>query len=359
MPREVVEVSSGHQFSRSASDGRIADTHVRVFKVLLNQPGETLDIQQSCGIYIGNAHPYNPGIYCTSFDGRFEGESRVSIVCTFTYTSTAGSDPSPQGDPKSYSPEIRPANWSVSSSLAEFPAMMWKPISPAPGSGDGWQVPVNPAKDRYDGIVRMEPVVTLTIEQYEPNDPTTHVLKSGVVNKNKFTIGSFSGEPRTLMFRGVQSQPTVESWGQGVFRGWKCTYEFMFRQNYAGDELGDIGWDIAVPQTGFNIINKEAALGGGIHEVGSLSLMHGSDGKIVDWPDDPSLTEGTADKKCRGMVLVHAYAEGGASQLPCAQPIPLNDDGTPRSHTADPPVKIYRYQVQPEYDFALFNLRIG
>lgn len=358
MPREVSEISTGHQFSRTSESGRIADTHTRVFKVLLTHPGEVINIQQACGIYIGDPDTSNPGIFCTSFDSRFDGDSRLVIICTFTFTSTAGSDPSPERDPKSYSPEVRPANWSISSSLAEFPAALWKPESPAPTSGDGWQVPVNPAGDRYDGVVRMEPVISLTIEQFEPNDPTVHVLKAGVVNKEPFSVGSFSGEKRTLMFRGIQAQPTVESWGANVFRGWKCTYEFMYRKNYAGEDLGNIGWDVAIPQTGFNIINKEAALGGGVHEVGSLSLEHSSDGKIKNWPDDPSLTIGTSDKKCRAMVLVHAYAEGGASQVPCAQPIPLNDDGTPRSSTASPPVKVYRYQVQDEYDFAGFNLRL-
>jgi hypothetical protein len=45
------------------------------------------------------------------------------------------------------------------------------------------------------------------------------------------------------------------------------------------------------------------------------------------------------DDRVRAMVRVFSYDDGGASQLPAAQPIALNDDGTPRK--GDPLVKRY------------------
>lgn len=355
--REVKEVAAGASVSRSSENGRFADSGTRAFKILMDYPGEVVDLQQTCGVYIGSPHPFNPQIFCTSFDARYDGESRMVILCTFQYASAASSDSTQ--DNREKAPDIRPANWSVASTLTEAPAWLWKPIGHSTLGGD-WQVPVNTVGDRYDGVTRVEPMVTYSIEQYESQDPNRHVSLAGVVNDASFKIGTFTAPQRTLMFRGVQCQPVVESWGQNIYRGWKATYEFVYKKGYAGEELGDIGWDVATPQTGFNIKNIEAALGGGIHEVGSLLLAHDSSGKITDWPADPSLAPGTNNKKVRGMVLVHAYADGsgGASQLPCAQPIALNDDGTPRSSTATPPVKVYRYQVQPEYDFNNFGIRL-
>lgn len=356
MPKRVSEISAGAQFARSMEEGRVADSQTRTFRVLLEAAGEVINIQEACGVFIGDQHPYNTNIYCSSFDARFDGDSRMVLLCTFNYGTKAGSGGGGQ-DPQSQPPDIRPANWSVSSAIYEAPAYFWKPLGNAPNAGE-WRPTVNTAGDRYDGVTEMECLITFSIDQWEPENPARWAAYAGRVNSADFTIGTFTAQPRMLMLRGVSCQPAVESWGGQNYRGWKATYEIVYKANYAGPELGHIGWDIAIPQTGFNVINKSAALGGGVHEIGSLALEHDSSGKIKDWPDDPSLVPGTDGKKVRGMVLVHAYEEGGASQTPCAQPIPLNDDGTPRASTADPPVKVYRYQVQGEFDFADLNIRL-
>ena len=353
MANKAKEISAGAQFSRSMEEGVVADSLTRVFKVLTDSPGAEFDIQKTCEVYIGDKHPKNTNVYCSGFDAHYDGDSRTVAICVFQYKSA----PSATGkDPQEQNPKQRPANWSVSSVVHEEVAYLWNAID-GPAKSDGWVVPTNPAGDRYDGVTRMQPLVTFSVEQYESTDPSKHALLAGVVNKTEYKIGTYSAPERTLMFRGIQAQPVVEYWGKDIYRGWKATYEFVYRSNYAGPMLGKIGWDIALPQTGFNIINKESALGGGSNEVGSLALAHGTDGKITDWPSDPSLVAGTDGKKVRGMVLVHSYSDGGASQVPCAQPIPLNDDGTPRSHSATPPVKVYRYQVQEAYNFDSFGLR--
>lgn len=356
MAREVKEIASAAQFQRTAEDGRVADSGTRGFKILLEFPGEIVDLQRECGVYIGSPHPFNTNIYCSSFEARYDGESRMVIVCTFQYGSTPSSDSSQQ-DGRERPPDIRPANWSVSSSLTEVPAMLWRPAVNHPALGSTWQVPANPVGDRYDGVTKVEPLVTFTVEQYEAQDPTQHVLLSGMVNLRPFKIGSFIGPERTVMFRGVQTQAVVEAWRDRIFRGWKATYEFVYKKNFAGDSLGDIGWDIALPQTGFNV-KAFVPPGGGNDDPFGQPLKH-ADGKIGFEGGVPFLPIGiNSGDKVRAMVKVFEYENGGASQLPSAQPIPLNDNGRPRKDTASPKVLLYRYQVQPSYDFALFNLRL-
>lgn len=357
--REVKEVAAGAQFSRSSENGRVADSGTRAFKILMDYPGEVVNLQQTCGVYIGSPHPFNPQIFCASFDARYDGESRMVILCTFQYASAASSDSTQ--DNREKAPDIRPANWSVASSIAEAPAHAWLPID-HPALDPDWQVPANPVGDRYDGVTRVEPVVTFSIEQYESVDPTRHTLLSGVVNSSTFRIGNFSAPTRSLMFRGVQCQPTVESWGPNIFRGWKATYEFLYRKGYAGKKLGDIGWDIAIPQTGFSV-KAFAPPGNEVDDAYGQPLKHGGKGDPSEFSgrilEPLALPPGiTADEKVRAMIKVFSYENGGASQLPSAQPIPMNDNGRPRKETANPKVLLYRYQVQDEYDFNNFGIRL-
>lgn len=365
MPKIVSDIHSGVGFQRSSDNGKnLADAQTRVFRIILNDPSEVIDVQKEVGVKIGDVHPVNSNLYCTSWDAKYEGDSRTVVIATFNYQST----PSAQGqDRNEQPPDIRPANWSTSTTIMEVPAQSWVEVGQNNLAAGNAEAPINPAKDRVEGISSFDALVTISIEQYCVDDPTEHCLYAGSVNKEVIRVGSLTCQPGSVMFRGVQAKPTIESFGDLFYRGWTATYEFAYRPNYVkgissgnGTYDGNIGWDIAVPQTGFNIINKSAALGGGVHEIGSLVLQHGSDGKIANWPDDPDLATGTEDKKVRAMVLVHAYADGGgASQLPCAQPIPLNDDGTPRAITANPPVKVRRYRTNREVNFTnTFGLRL-
>jgi len=346
----VAEITSGTQFTRSSNRGQVADSMTRAFKVFLSSPSEFIDIQDTCGVSIGDAHPQNTNIYCIAFDGRYDGDSRQALICTFQYASTPSSDGT---DGRQTDPTVRPANWSVTSSLTEAPAMLWKPIAHQT-LGSSWQVPANPVGDRYDGVMRVEPLVTFTVEQFESADPTRHAHLAGVVNSGEFKIGGFTAPQRSLMFRGVQCQPTVESWGALVYRGWKATYEFVYKKNYAGETLGDIGWDIVVPQTGFNV-KAFAPPGDGPDDLYGQPLRHAG-GKIVPTLMLPEQV--SAGEKVRAMVKVFDYQDNGASQLPSAQPIPLNDNGRPRIDSAAPKVLVYRYQVCLDVPFSSFGLRL-
>ena len=347
MPKLVSEVVTGSQFTRSMQDGSVADSQVRVFKIILSQPNEVIDPQTHCDIRVGDQHPINTNIVCKSFDVRFDGESRLVMVVTFNYESSAHAS---GADQNNQPPELRAANWTTSTSLIETPLHNWRPRIDAQQWG-GLEIPaVNPAGDIYEAVTRLTSMVNISLEQFSVLDPTRFNLYGGCVNEEEMTLGSLTMAPHTVMFRGVSSQPHVESWGGQIRRGWKSTYEFAYKRNQTkimipgrGEREVDLGWDIAVPQTGFNV-NAFAPPGGGNDDVYAQPLKH-SAGRIVPVLALPvGVTPG---EKVRAMVRVFEYEDGGVSQAPSASPIPLNDDGRPRINTATPKVLVYGYQVQP------------
>lgn len=342
MPKLTSEISSGSQFSRSSEAGALADTQTRVFRILLNEPGEVVDPMKECGIKVGDPHPVNTNVYCTSFDIKFEGESRMVFLCTFQYQSTAGGEEGGD-DPKSQPPDIRVANWSISTSLIEVPVTAWYEID---DSGDivggigNFKKAHNPVGDLYEGVTQLKPVTTFTFEQFELQPPTRWLGAVSSVNEEQVTFPGITCGKRSLMFRGYNARAAVEFWGDRPYRGWTVTYEFAYRPDT---------WDIRIPQSGFNIFNAPYGSVGGAHgqnvEAGSLLLKH-SGGKIKGWPSAIEPADGTGAEKTRAMVLVYEYETGGASQLPSAQPIPLNDDGSPRWSGAVPKVLVKRYCAQ-------------
>lgn len=318
MPRQISEITSGAQFTRSAEEGRLADSQTRVFRVLLDSPGEVVDIQAACGIRVGDGHPYNTNIFCNSFDARYDGESRMVLLCSFQYRSTAGSGGGGQ-DPKSQPPDIRPANWSTATQLIERPAREWYEVDDNGNIGGQKVAAQNPVGDIYDGVTFQTALVSISIEQYEPNDPMRHVLLVGCVNSETITLGSARMGPREVMFRGVSQKPVVESWGNQIYRGWLATYEFLYNPE---------SWDLRLPVTGFNVKAFAPGGAGGSQDAYGQPLKHSTRGKI----EEPLALPGTISvgDRVRAMVRVHSYDNGGASQLPSAQPVALNEDGTPR-----------------------------
>ena len=344
MPKLVSETTSGSQFTRSMQDGSVADSQVRVFKIILNAPNEVVDPQVHCNIRVGDTHPVNTNITCKSFDVRFDGESRLVMIVTFNYESQAHSSQQNQNDKP---PELRAANWTTSTSLIEQPVYRWRKRFAVGWAAD--EPAVNPVGDIYEAVTQLTSIVNISVEQPEVLDPTVHNMYGGYINDETITLGNLVMAPHTLMFRGVQSQPYVESWQGSFFRGWKSTYEFAYKRNVtkimlaAGEAEVDLGWDIAVPQTGFSV-NAFAPPGGADDDVYAQPLKH-SAGRIV--PTLALPVGVTPGEKVRAMVKVFEYEDGGVSQAPSASPIPLNDNGRPRINTANPKVLVYGYQVQP------------
>lgn len=342
MPKLVSEISSGQQFSRSSEEGLVADAQTRVFRIVLNSPGEVVNPSVACGIRIGDANPVNPNIYCTTFDVKFEGESRMVMLCTFQYQSTPGGDVTGSGDPQSQEPTEVPGTLSLSTSLMEMPVALWREVDEQGVVGELKEA-TNPVGDLYEGITTLSPVLTMSIAQYEEGTGWVAInLDAGTVNKNNVRMFGLDCAPRTLMFRGATGAERSKYWGDNLAQGWDVTYELAYRADT---------WDILIPQSGFNIFNAPYGSRAGAEandvEAGSLLLKHDG-GKIKGWPNSIEPAADTGAEKTRAMVLVQEYENGGASQLPSAQPIPLNDDGSPRWSKADPKVLVKRYSVYRE-----------
>lgn len=359
MPKIVKEITSGAQFSRSSEQGQITDSQTRTFRAVLENPNETLNIQQACQIGIGDPHPFNAGIYCKSFSASFEGESRMSILCTFQYGPNEDTGNNPQPQP----PDIRLAEWTMSSSLVESPAWVWIPED---GPDAGRPVaPANVVGDMYDGVTKLEPVVTISITQFETTDPTARLLDIGKINEDGLNIGPFLYcEPRTVMFRSLSKKPVVEAFGELTYVGFSSTYEFLYKKNFVGGDFNQsVGWDILVPQSGRNVIafdpGRQAANDPNADPFGQpLKWKDGSMGTRVDGPPYQLCVGVNAGDKVQAMTVVPAHGDGGLSQNVASLPIPLNDDGTPRKHTANPKVLLKRYRLYEETSFSSFGFRL-
>ena len=346
MPKLVKEIPQGSSSERSSQGESTADSMQRLFRVILESPDESYDIQATIGVYVGDPHPINVGVPCVSVSDRADGESRVVRIVTASYRTTAGSDP--QQDPKLTEPELRVAKWSIDAGTAEVPVTKW---GLADEGGTLFEKPLNPAKDPIEGIFKTIPIVRYTFEQFEDGVPVGNVNSIGDINEDNFTFAGIAIVKHHCMLRSVRVRPHIESWGQQVRRGYMAEYEFVER-------LDSSGWNIEYPLSGFNCINK--GLGNADVETGALTLELTDAGRIKDWPN-PQLAIGTQDRKVRANILI-AHFEGGAAQRPSAQPVPLNEDGSPRANSADPPVltKVYRVQDEVKFgnDFANFGIRL-
>lgn len=358
MPRLVSLISPSQSTSeRSAEGGALADTHTRVWRVILNSPGESYDIQSAIGTRIGDPHPSNPDVPCISISERSDGDSRLVRLVTATYRTTPGQGASSGQDPNSQPPDIRPAKYSISSSLIEVPATEWRkygdvwgPINPNGPFGMGGPVmgvvgqglgapieALNPAKDRYDGITKLVPMINITIEQYD-NMPTSRLDDSGKVNNDNFQFLGLQVPQFSCMLRGISVKPTVEAFGDLIYRGFTRTFEFSIKTHG--------GWIHDVILEGFNIINN-GLNAPNVYKEG-LSLEH-TNGYVKENP--LALAAGTEGKKVRAVVPIHGL-DGKWLQRPSAMPVALNEDGTPRNvQTANPPVLRHKYCTQGDIAF--------
>jgi hypothetical protein len=345
MPKLISELAQGKSFSRSADGGQLADQATRTWKILLNTPNESFNIAQAVGVNIGDPLGSANPIPCVSLDVKADGESRLVRIVTAQYRSNPSVG---NTDPGLQEPTVRPAMYSMTTSLTEVAAWGGAPVSG--GSSGQWIPAVNPVGDLVDGVTRLEPVVNINIDQYSYSDMSQLLAYCGYVNSDTFAFSSLSVGVHCCMLQSISSNAVVEQFGDVTFRGFKVTFGFAVRAHWTltRDGFQAIGWDIAVPQTGFNIYNS--GLSRGDVDQRSLSLEH-REGKVwLVGGSFPVLAIGTEQQKARAMVTVPA-GDGGYLQRPAAQPVALNDDGTPRSPSANPRVLINRICIQPEMAF--------
>lgn len=374
MPKMVSEITQGSTFEFSSEDQNTSAQDVRVFRIIKSDPTEFIDLPAECNAPVGSEHPRNAGLYCVSFSGAYEGESRMVILATFNYRTTPSQAASGGGDdPKSQPPEQRPANWYTTSSIIEVPAQTWYWASGSNGGvANVGTATVNPVGDLYEVVTRPTAIITIHIDQWEVSDPTRHCLHAGKTNQNTIELGSLNMARRTVMFRGVQSRPATESFAGLMRRGWQCSYEFLYKPNlntyYTASsessnsvslQLDYVGWDVLQPLSGFNARAFNPAGAAAEKDPYGQPLKSDEDtGEVkvpLTLPDKPPIAVGD---KVRAQLKI-GLKGGYTGQRPSAQPIPLNPDGTPRAETANPKVVVFRYKVTEEIDFQqTFNLRL-
>lgn len=349
MPKYITQLAQGNSFSVTSENAQGAYQATRSWKVILNSPNESIDINAVTGVNIGTPYSSTNPIPCVSIEGRADGESRLVKIITATYRATPGSDPAT--DPKTQQPTIRPALYSMSTTLSEITAWGGRPVTG--GVSGSWIPAVNPVGDLVDGVTRLEPIVTITIDQYSYSDQSAMLGYVGYVNSDPFTFSSLAIGVHCCMLQGLSSQAVVEQFGENTFRGFKLTFTFGVRSHFTVTRDGPqaIGWDLAIPQTGFNIINT--GLGRSDVDQKALALEHKNNkvkANFVQQGYGLSLAQGTSGDRVRAMVTVPA-GDGAFLQRPSAQPVALNDDGTPRSMSMSPKVLINRVCLQPEMAF--------
>jgi hypothetical protein len=351
----VSELAQGKSFSRSAEGGALADQATRTWKILLNTPNESFVISDVVGVNIGDPLGASNPIPCVSLDVKADGESRMVRIVTAQYRTTAGIG---NIDPGTQAPQARPALYSMSTSLTEIAAWGGAPVSG--GVSGAWIPAVNPVGDLVDGVTRLEPVVNINIDQYSYSDMSQLLAYCGYVNSDSFTFSNLSVGIHCCMLQSISSTSVVEQFGNTTFRGFKVTFGFAVRAHWTITRQGfqAIGWDMAVPQTGFNIRN--AGIGRSDVDQKALALQHTEGNKVMKLAGGQLvIADGTEGSKVRAMVTVPAgeretSTSYGYTQRPAAQPVALNDDGTPRNadnFSLAEKVLINRICIQPEMAF--------
>jgi hypothetical protein len=364
MARLVSELTQGQSFSRSVRDGQIADRATRTFKILLDLPTEVPQIQSLCGVFVGDPHPDSPDLYCLSFSAQYDGDSRMVVLANFEYepiiSSADEGGPGGGGGQGGQSPDVRPANWSLSSSLVEVPVRMWRKRTGELEWGDS-EAAANPVGDIYDGITAMRAMVTISITQFNLLDPTQHAEYVGCINEEQIVLGTLVMPPHTVMLRGLNVQSQVKPWGAGVFRGWESQYEFAYNANKQQVFLGsndllsttiDLGWDIAVPVSGWNCKAFDPTNPTAFQDRLALPLKKTSTGVIDSNPY--ALVDGAqVGRKYRAMVEMPTFTNNRSIllQSPSASPIALNGDGTPRLIDDSSKPLVLAYQVHEAINF--------
>jgi hypothetical protein len=366
----VKEITSGSSatlaLDAAGGSGSSSLRFQRVWKIVYENPQDivTDDVRPRVGTTVGQLHPLNPFCVCDSIDVKPDGDSRHVFIVTANYSSQAlslqsgGYETGAGGnaDPRSQPPEARKANWSTDTSAIEAPSWHWKPIWPpqAPGVGQ-WGMAKNPVGDMYDGVMTMQPIVTIKVEQTQANDPNIFAMYVGQVNTAAFRIGALQCGARSVMLKGISATPHAEIVGNRRWRGWKANYEFVYKPGFNSYLNEFLGWDIAIPVSGFNVKNVAGATADNTVEKGSLALKLTDLGTI-----DPSLANAVIEptlvgENSRANVLISA-PNSKAAQRPSAQPVALNWNGTPRKLSLMPLVQ--RCQVFADFNMGLMRLRL-
>lgn len=357
MPKLVSELAQGKSYSRSSDGGQLADQATRTWKILLNYPNEPFIVPDVVGVNIGDPLSETELLPCVSLDVKADGDSRLVRIVTATYRTTpgigvvddggGGSTGNESRDPKLDPPTIRPAMFSISGSLEEIAVNDYYDGTSNSTKKDA----KNPNGELYDGLSALSPIYTINIDQFDTS-PAAHLDNIGDINSEPFTFSGITIGARQCMLRNIECVPVVETWGSVIFRGFKRTYQFAVTRRPGG-------WVTRVPQTGFMVL--QAGLGNAEVDSDALALERFAGRVLTNLPtptgkDYVAATQGT---RMRAMVKI-PFDDGGFTQCPSAQPVALNNDGTPRNvKDYDVIMKSFRTQQQIDFgdDFSYFGIR--
>ncbi len=341
MPKLISEVTSGQSSELSVQQGQASGSRTRSWRVVLSAPGEQYSVEGAIGVRVGDLYPGDITMTCASISERASGDSRTVREITATYRTIEG-----QGQPEP--PDIRPATFSISSSLMEMPAKKWRELRLVGGFGPPELVlqaesdTINPCGDRYEGITKTVPIITITLEQFD-NAPMANLDLSGHVNEDEFEFLGWSIEKYHCMLRSINVRPVVEKFGDLTYRGFTRAYEFAVKP--------EAGWIHEQIVEGWNCFNNGlGTVGNDAVDEGALSLKHN-----LGVVETPLALATPAGKKVRASVKIAAVNAKDADswcQRPSGLPVALNVNGTPRDvNVADPKVLTQEYVVNPVTTF--------
>jgi len=349
----AVEITSGQTFKFDGSDGAPAREATRVFRILRTSPSEYVDIPTVCQADVGLEHPQLPGLFCKSYQAQYENDSRMVIVATFQYRSNPIMiyNFTAVGDRAGYAPPDRPAKISLSTTLQESPVFEWTPRTIGHTDFGNTVKCRNSAGDLYDGLSRLQPIVTISIQRFVLSGDASHVKLCGKVNSDSgWPINGVIGARRTVMLQAVSFESATETHRGTEYRGFNANYQFAYKRNtYQGD---DIGWDILVPQSGHNVIAHQPANPASSNNAGKNDfgqpLAHDADaGFIAPGILPPGVAVGQKMPAC---IRVFSMEQGrNPTQRVAGLPIPLNQQGNALADNLE--VIVNRYQIYDEIDF--------
>jgi hypothetical protein len=355
----LFELTSGKS-SRDNSGGRVSDSYTKVYKYIKSTPNEAYSLPAVLGYTVGAILGGTDAV-CMNVSDEPDGDSRTVRIITTTFKTppvTGGSAA------MAMAPTIRPPNITFQFGTETVAATTWL-TNPIGGGGMG------PAKDPngnpIDNVVKPMANGIIRVTQFVASDPGYYQEYVGTLNNGSISFGSFTAIRRTLLFKGINATPAVESFGEYTYSGWNCTYEFAYRENIqqictgtdSNPQVADvnIGWDLAVPQTSRQALASMAK--GNLVDYFGIPLLHvnGAVQRVAggpiagkyDYAKNPD-GDSVQNEVVRAMVVVPA-GNGGFAQVPSSDPIPVNDDGSPRKRTASPPVLVYRRGTHREIDF--------
>lgn len=241
------------------------------YGITLDGPTSTQDILNAVGIFHGAAHPEFSYLLC--HNGQVNETDRFHAEVAYSYeTPAAGTtnyDPSPLS---------RPDVWSISTSSLAVPTFRYYQ-----GSGNGTIKPlINTAGDIIEGAQAIEGELRVSVSGNRAAFPmATAIAVTGCVNSDSYA----GAAAHQWLCNGISAQQTTEVVNGLQVTYWQVTAELSYKPS---------GYKLYLPNVGWNYI-KEAGTGSASKE------------------------------RC--------YVFAAGEQVPSANVMALNDDGSIRFNT--------------------------